>query len=234
MKKMIVVVGLTVGSFALGCSNGTGNTGGSTVSITFTGTGGSGGAGGAGGSQGDAVLLAAEAAVVGHWQDSNPCEALPTGPTTTSYVNLTFSFDGKRWTNTLSAFADPQCTMPLFQAQIGGAYTLQEGSTVVAGAVDARFAIDTEMLTPQSAAMAAAFTQQMCGGSTSWAVGVAGDVGTTGCLFVPSIMACSAEYDLVKVDATSLRFGQRPMMGDICAAARRPTSLAASTFVHAP
>jgi hypothetical protein len=100
--------------------------------------------------------------------------------------------------------------------------------------LNATFWIDTESMTPRNDAMAAAFSQQKCGGNAAWAVDTAGDVSQTGCLFVASVTACPAEYDLVKVDATTLHFGQRPMMGDICDAARRPTSLSMSSFTRSP
>ncbi|MFO0551318.1 MAG: hypothetical protein U0271_23210 [Polyangiaceae bacterium] len=231
MKRVGAVL-MVVGCVAFGCSDDTSNTGGS------GGSGGAGGdpatsGGGSGGAGGSDLLAEAAANVVGDWVDENPCEALPTGPDSTAYLGLAFSFDGTRWTSLISAYADPQCSVGLFDAEIGGTYTFEEASTAVVGAIDTQFSIDTITVTALNDQMAGAFSQQMCGGNANWTVGAAGDVSDTGCLFIPSVSACPAEYDLVQVDTTELRFGQRPAMGDICDPARRPGALSTSTFVRA-
>jgi len=56
---------------------------------------------------------------------------------------------------------------------------------------------------------------------------VTADVYAAGCPALSSYprATCSADYDVVKVDAAALQFGKRPADNDMCTAEKRPTAL---------
>ncbi len=94
---------------------------------------------------------------------------------------------------------------------------------------EARFAFDEKTVTAhaEGAVGFLASLGEGCGSPGTWERGVARDVGGAGCpaLGQRPIADCPADYDLVSVTATELRFGDRPADNDMCSPERRPTAV---------
>lgn len=147
-----------------------------------------------------------------------------------TYLQRAFALTEERWSLTVNAFGDAQCQVKLFSARVGGPYTLEQDSTLVEGATEARFDFDEQFMTPHMQGLADAFQGSKCGSGT-WKVGEEQSTAATGCLFFQPISACGSDYDIVKVDGTNLFFGQRPADNNMCSADKRPSALAALPVV---
>jgi hypothetical protein len=160
-------------------------------------------------------------ALVGRW-------AAPCTPNDTGAFTLDFDLTETRWSLDYDTFGDAGCASPLLTVHIEGPYEIT-GPSEVAGAREARFAFDAKTITAHSDA-AVAFLGgfgEACGGPGTWSVDVARDVGASGCapLGQRPIAECPADFDLVSVTSTELRFGARPADNDLCTPERRPTAL---------
>lgn len=161
-------------------------------------------------------------ALAGHWV-SPSCEAYPGANGQTSYLRRDFTMTATTWSLKLTIYGDSGCTAPLFDAQIDGPYQVGAASSQVAGAYEAEFGASTNVWTLRADAMVDVLNGAGCGAG-GWQVGVPQDVTATGCIGVAHKKAeCPQEYDLVKVDGSSLYLGQR--LTDLCTPERRPTAL---------
>jgi hypothetical protein len=160
-------------------------------------------------------------ALSGRW--ISPCT-----PNDSGAFTLDFTLDADRWSVDYATFGDAACSAPFLTVHIAGPYEIT-GPSSVEGASEGRFAFDEKTVTAhaEGAVGFLAGLGEACGGPGTWELGVARDVGAAGCpaLGQRAIADCPADYDLVSVTATELRFGARPADNDMCSPERRPTAL---------
>lgn len=146
------------------------------------------------------------------------------------YYQREYKFTETDWSATVSIFVDPLCATTALKTNIKGTYTVGNPATAPAGATELDFAYAErrmQLLQPQAALL---LNGIMCGGMASWTAGPDVDVSTKGCLpLMPSNVDCPKEFDIAKLDGTTLTFGARPMTPDgLCKA--RPTTLSTTTL----
>jgi hypothetical protein len=160
-------------------------------------------------------------ALAGRW--ISPCT-----PNESGAFTLDFTLSADRWSVDYATFGDAACSAAFLTVHIAGPYEIT-GPSSVEGAREARFAFDEKTVTAhaEGAVGFLASLGEACGGPGTWELGVARDVGAAGCpaLGQRPIADCPADYDLVSVTATELRFGDRPADNDMCSPERRPTAL---------
>jgi hypothetical protein len=161
------------------------------------------------------------AAIVGNWQDT--CFDAGNG----QHAQLTFAIEAERWAVDYVVHGDATCTAPLGDVHIAGTYQILEASPTVSGANDAVFSFDTRTVTPKAQPFADYLDSLEGCGAGGFQVGVAADIKATGCAAIGSYpqASCSADYDVVKTDGTTLQFGARPADNNMCSADKRPTAL---------
>jgi hypothetical protein len=163
--------------------------------------------------------------LVGHWASN--CFATETGS-----ARLDFDIATATWAVDYDTFGDATCGTPFVTVHIAGPYEVMGASAVVPGAHEARFGFTEKTVTPHGAG-AVGFLSSLgdaCGGAGVWADGTARDVLASGCPMLGQYpgTACAADYDLVSLDADTLRFGQRPADNDLCVPEHRPSALGLS------
>ena len=157
----------------------------------------------------------------GRWE-SQGCEPFPQADGSTLYLQRRFEFDAPEWRLQARTFADAQCTAALLVVTVGGEFMVETPSTAVPGAHHVRFSHAELSVQARSEQVLPVLEAARCG-SVPWQQSVSQDVSTSGCLFLPSVTECPAEYDLVKVDGQRLYFGRRA--SDLCSPERRPMAL---------
>ncbi|MFT3699289.1 MAG: hypothetical protein QM831_39440 [Kofleriaceae bacterium] len=161
---------------------------------------------------------AAAVSVAGHWKS----DCTPNGQG--GAISLDFTNTADHWSVAYVTYGDASCTTPVVTANIAGTYTIGAASSIVSGAYDAVFSFDTKTLTPNVQALADTLNGMGCG---TFTVGQPTDVYTNGCPgfgMYPKV-TCTADYDLVSITGTTLRFGNRPADNNMCSADKRPTAL---------
>ena len=164
--------------------------------------------------------------VAGHWRSD--CIPSPQADGSTLYAKLDLVGTGAdRWALDYTLHGDAACTVELVTISIDGTYAVDKASKTVPDAWDARFAFDDKRITPHVQPLADALAGAHCGTGT-WQVGVAQSVYAGGCAAFGQYPAaqCPADYDLLSVEGTQLRFGARPADNNMCTADKRPTALA--------
>lgn len=146
------------------------------------------------------------------------------------YYQREYKFTEIDWSATASIFVDPLCATTALKTTIKGTYTAGAATTAPAGATELDFAYAErriQLLQPQAALL---LNGIMCGGMSSWTAGPDVDVSTKGCLpLMPSNVDCPKEFDVAKIDGTTLTLGTRPMTPDgLCKA--RPTTLSTAAL----
>jgi hypothetical protein len=159
-------------------------------------------------------------AAKGRWK-SEAAEDLGNG----SFATRDFTFTGKKWQLTFTIFADKDLTSPLVAMDFEGPWRPSKASEKVPGATEAIFEFTSKKVTLKAADVAVAknFGMDGCGLSPN----TPKDVSKTGCSFVGSVAAYGKEFDLLKVDGTSLWLGARPADGNMGSEDKRPTALGA-------
>lgn len=159
-------------------------------------------------------------AATGRWK-SEAAEDLGNG----SFATRDFTFTNKKWQLTFTIFADKELKSPLVAMDFEGPWQPTKPSEKVAGASEATFEFASKKVTLKAADVAVAknFGMDGCG----LAPNKAKDVTKTGCSFVGSVAAYGKEFDLLKVDATSMWLGARPADGNMGSEDKRPTALGA-------
>jgi len=157
----------------------------------------------------------------GHWKSA--C----TKTSDAQAISLDFKLSKADWALDYVTYGDTSCSTPFVTVHIEGPYALAGRSASIADAWNARFGFTKKAVIAHADA-AATFLTNACGGGT-FRVGEATDISTTGCagLGQRPIATCAADYDLVNLDGTSLRFGDRPKDNDMCTEAKRPGALSA-------
>lgn len=169
------------------------------------------------------------ALVVGRWR--SPC--VPNGQG--QHIALAFDIAATNWNLDYVTYGDDACAAPFLSVRVEGTYALT-GASSVAGAQNAVFRFTRKTVTPHGAA-AVGYAQSIAScGTGAWSDGVARDVTASGCAGIGQrpVASCGQDYDLVAVDATTLRFGQRPADNDMCTEDKRPAALATLAMQRQP
>lgn len=158
----------------------------------------------------------------GHWKSD--CFTSGEG-NQAQHVVLDFNISKDRWTLDYIAHADDKCAQPFLTNHIEGPYKVGNASASVAGAYEGEFGFDKKWVKPHVDA-AVAVAQGACGGG-EFAVGKETDILEKGC---PGFGAyprasCANDYDLVKIEGDTLKFGKRPADNNMCTPEKRPTEL---------
>ena len=140
------------------------------------------------------------------------------------FVTRYFRFNENRWVLLYRAYADPEGKLPLFTMNVGGVFVVGGASASVPDAYESVFPATRRSITADSAAGAALFAPVGC----ALKIGEPKALLSESCGFVPSLMSAMGEYDLVKISAGQLFFGDRA--GDLTK--NRPTALYAFPLIH--
>lgn len=165
----------------------------------------------------------------GQWQ-SDRCEEVPQSETETLYLRRTFSFSKDNWAVKVLTHSDPACKNRLLEIDIAGRYLLEGFQRGIPGATAARFTHDAIKMTPHTPQMVQVLSRAGCADG-NWSIGKSRDVSRTGCLFIPSVSQCPAEYDVIRLDGERLFFGSRSSEG-LCSPENRPTQLESEGVVR--
>lgn len=138
------------------------------------------------------------ATLAGTWE-SPELEPLPGTDGNQIFLTRTFDFDGDAWRVRFSGYADQQRRHRLFDGVAEGRFELAGPWSAVPGAQAAIFRFTRRLFTVHNRALAQMLTNAKAG-SEKWAPGIQQDVSQTGALFVPTLSAVSAEYDLLAFD----------------------------------
>jgi hypothetical protein len=141
---------------------------------------------------------------------------------------LDFDIAKSTWGVDYTVFADSACSTKFITVRIEGPYELGAASRSVAGAFDAKFGFTKKTVTPHLAAAADFLASANGCGTSGFTAGQAKDISAAGCagLGQQPIAACSADYDIAKLEGDVLTFGSRPADNNMCSPDKRPTSLA--------
>lgn len=158
---------------------------------------------------------------------SSDCLPSPQADGSTQYLRLDFALTETRWDLDYIVHGDDACSVRLVTVSIAGPYSLERPSPTVQDAWEARFAFDTKTIRPEVDGLRDYLNSLEPCGESEFETGVAQDVYTAGCPALGQYprARCSADYDLVRLDADGLHFGARPADNDMCEPARRPTEL---------
>ena len=137
--------------------------------------------------------------LAGTWE-SPSLESLPGPDRSSTYLIRAFDFDGEAWRVRFSGWADPQARHRLFDGVAEGRFEFDGPWTAVPGAQAAIFRFARRLFTVHNRRLADLLTRAKAG-CEIWAPGVQQDVSHTGALFLPTLAAVSAEYDLLAFDA---------------------------------
>ncbi|MDC0720432.1 hypothetical protein [Nannocystis bainbridge] len=163
--------------------------------------------------------------IAGTWVGD--CLPSPQADGSTQYLRLEFAITGDAWKLDYVTHADDACATKLATVHIEGPYALQQPSSAVEGAWEARFGFTTKTIRPEVDGLRDYLNSLEGCGASEFATGVAQDVLTTGCAGFGQYPGadCPADFDLVKRDGDDLFFGARPADNDMCTAGKRPTAL---------
>jgi hypothetical protein len=154
------------------------------------------------------------------------CAPQPQADGSTSYFQLRFDLTATRWSIDYVVFGDEACATRVLTVNIEGPYALTAPSTVVDGAWEARFGFDQKTMTPHVPFMVDTLSSLDGCGTGTWTLDEPMDI-SGGCAAFGQqpVSQCSADYDLVMVDADGVRFGQRPADNNMCQPERRPAAI---------
>ena len=134
-----------------------------------------------------------------------------------------FIFHDGQWQLIFTHALDQGMTRRTFQFRTGGSYAILGPSAAVQGAFEANFDEDWKHVTLLTTIpeVIAGMGMADCG----LAFNLETDISATGCGAWKPVADCGIDHDLLALDATGLRFGQRPADNDMCTPDRRPTAL---------
>lgn len=139
------------------------------------------------------------------------------------YGTREFVFADGQWQLIFTHALDPQMVLRTFQFRTGGAYRIGAAHATVPSAFEADFDEEWKHLTlltndPQVIA-------GMGLADCALTPNLETDISATGCGPWPSVADCGTDHDLLALDASGLRFGERPADNDMCSPDRRPDAL---------
>ncbi len=163
-------------------------------------------------------------AIDGRW--TSACAPSPQADGSTQYLVLDFTIGKSDWKIDYVVHGDAACSVKLLTVTIDGDYALDRPSPSVAGAWEARFGFAHKVMTPHVDGLVQALTGAKCG-AKPWKIGEGQDVYDAGCAAFGQYpkATCPADFDLVKLDAGALHFGDRPKDNDMCTPAKRPSAI---------
>lgn len=169
--------------------------------------------------------------LVGTW-NSMSCEPAFTVNTGTMmlalYTRRTYNFTSStEFDLTADLFADQSCSslFRLLRVDAKGTFTVGNDVSAVSGAKEINFTSTVRGVMPTIDMARQLLNMINCGGSNAWMVNQRQDVASLGCdPLVPSTSSCPKEFDIaLLVDASTLKFGTRPMSSNgLCTG--RPTT----------
>lgn len=167
--------------------------------------------------------------LAGHWRST--CVPQPQADGSTLYATLDLTGSApSAWALAYTLHGDAACAARLVTIAIRGRYEVGEPSAI-AGAWTAPFGFDDKTITPFVQPIADALAAGHCG-SAPWQLGAAQSVYAAGCAPFGQYAQpqCAADFDLLSVTGSALRFGDRPADNNLCTPARRPAQLSALTL----
>jgi hypothetical protein len=159
--------------------------------------------------------------LAGAWQSE--CNVLAEGQS----FRLDFDITDAAWALAFNVYGGEDCEFPFATVDIAGPYELERPSDAVAGAWDGRFDFAERRVTPHSEDAAAFLSSEQGCNLEGLEAGVATSVHEDGCPGLGQYPAdlCASDYDIVKVDGDTLRFGNRPADNNMCTEDKRPSEL---------
>ncbi len=139
------------------------------------------------------------------------------------YGTREFVFHDGQWQLIFTHALDPAMTQRTFQFRTGGGYVITGPSAAVPGAYEATFDEDWKHVTLLTTIpeVIAGMGMAECGLTPNLET----DISVTGCAAWRPVAECGQDHDLLALDGTGLRFGQRPADNDMCTPDKRPTAL---------
>jgi hypothetical protein len=139
------------------------------------------------------------------------------------YGTREFIFRDGQWQLIFTHALDPAMTQRTFQFRTGGGYAITGPSKAVPGAYEATFDEDWKHVTLLTTIpeVIAGMGMAACGLTPNLET----DISATGCAAWRPVAECGQDHDLLALDGTGLRFGQRPADNDMCTQDKRPTAL---------
>jgi hypothetical protein len=134
-----------------------------------------------------------------------------------------FIFHDGQWQLIFTHALDPAMTQRTFQFRTGGDYAILGPSSAVPGAYEANFDEDWKHVTLLTTLPEVIAGMGMA--DCKLTPNLETDISATGCAGWKSVADCGTDHDLLALDATGLRFGQRPMDNDMCTPDKRPAAL---------
>lgn len=139
------------------------------------------------------------------------------------YGTREFVFHDGQWQLIFTHALDPAMTQRTFQFRTGGGYTITGPSAVVPDAYEATFDEDWKHVTLLTTIPEVIAGMGMAGCALTHNLET--DISLTGCAAWRPVADCGQDHDLLAMDGTGLRFGQRPADNDLCTPDKRPTAL---------
>lgn len=134
-----------------------------------------------------------------------------------------FVFHDGQWSLVFTHALDQRMTQRTFQFRTGGGYAVGAASPAVPGAFATVFDEDWKRVTlfATDPHLIAAMGMADCDLTPN----LEADISAIGCAAWKPVAVCGQDHDLLALDDTGLRFGQRPADNDMCTADRTPTAL---------
>ena len=139
---------------------------------------------------------------------------------------LQFDLTDSAWDLDYTTHTDASCADPFMTVHIEGPYELGSASAAVDGAREGTFGFTAKSVTPHSAAAAGFLASADGCDREGFVAGESADL-STGCAGIGQypLADCSADYDLVHLEESGLRFGARPADNNMCTPQARPTEM---------
>ncbi len=134
-----------------------------------------------------------------------------------------FVFADGTWQLIFTHALDPQMVLRTFQFRTGGDYRVGAAHPTLPATYQADFDEDWKHLT-----LLTTDPQVIVGmglADCALTANLETDISAKGCGPWPAVAECGTDHDLLALDATGLRFGQRPADNNMCSPDRRPDAL---------
>ena len=156
--------------------------------------------------------------IAGSWKSIEP-EFAGNGQYAVKEYNINLS----RWELNYSVFADKLLKKPIYVYHAEGSYIIENTSSKVKGAYNLLLKNSKKSITLKSKDKLT--IQDLGFADCKLSAGKEKDITDQGCSFFKSNDECQQEFDLVKVENSRLRFGERPTDNDLCVVDHRPEAL---------
>lgn len=159
----------------------------------------------------------------GAWQSD--CLPIRNADDSDGWVRHVHGFTATLWSTDTTVYVDSACTTAAGVLHSEGAFKVVGPSRSTPGAWDVQFDIHERSITPAREGFVAWLSLMECG--DGFRVGRATDMFETACpgFFWQPVTGCSSEFDVIRVEGSTMWRGRRPADGHLCDASRRPLSL---------